>query len=161
MSRDFEEFDAEMMDLERELQRELGDLPGSDREEIQRQPHLAYIVLYTSDTEELADFYEGIFGFARRYESGSAIELVAGMLVLSIADEGQLIETVGLDVLPRPHESRSSLSIMVEDVDGCYEAALEMGAQSIRAPYETEWDMRSCWVRDPAGHLLEIGRVLR
>ena len=161
MSRDFEEFDAEMTELERELHKDLDDLPVSDREELQRQPHLAYLVLYTSDIEELADFYEGVFGFPRRYESGSAIELVAGMLVLGIADEGELLETVGLEGLPRPHESRSSHSVMVEDVEGCYEAALELGGQSIRAPYDTEWGMRSCWVRDPAGHLLEIGRAVR
>jgi uncharacterized protein len=161
MSRDFDELDAEMLDLERELHRELQDLPDSDREELQRQPHLAYIVLYTSDTEELADFYEGVFGFSRRYESSSAIELAAGMMVLAIADEGELLETVGLETLPRPHEGRSSHSVMVEDVDGCYAAAIELGAHSIRAPHDTEWGMRSCWVRDPAGHLLEIGRVMR
>lgn len=157
----FDDLDAEMHDLERELQRELEDLPGSDREDFQRQPHLAYVVLYSSDVEELADFYEGVFGFNRRYESGATIELLAGTMVLGITDEHELMETVGLDTLPRPHESRSSQTILVEDVDRCFEAAIALGARAIKEPYDTEWGMRSCWVRDPAGHLLEIGRHQR
>ena len=161
MNHDFDDLDAEMIDLERELQRELEEMPGSDREDAQRQPHVAYVVLYTSDTDELAEFYEGVFGFHRRYEGASSVELIAGTLVLAIADEGQLVDTVGLHDLPRPHEARSSHTVMVEDVDGCFEAAIAMGAREIRAPHDTEWGMRSCWVRDPAGHLLEIGRVLR
>ncbi len=46
--------DQEMIELERELERELADLPGSDREDMQRRPHLAYAVLYCEDPEDLA-----------------------------------------------------------------------------------------------------------
>lgn len=157
----FDDLDAEMIDLERELERELSDLPGSDREDMQRRPHLAYVVLYSSDVEELADFYEGVFGFDRRYETGTTVELLAGNLVLALTDETELLDTVGLENLPRPFEGRGSHTVLVEDVDRCYDAAIALGAHSIREPHDTEWGMRSCWVRDPSGHLLEIGRHLR
>ncbi len=158
---DFDEFDAEMLELERHLRQELEDRPGSDREDLQRRPHVGYLVLYTADVEDLAQFYEGVFGFQRAYESGSAIELHAGSLILTIADEGNLVDTAGLDHVPASAATRSSHSILVEDVEGCAEAAIALGAQMIREPYDTEWGMRSCWVRDPAGHLLEIGRFVR
>ena len=157
----FDELDAEMMDLERELEAELSDLPGSDREDAQRRPHMGYVVLYTSDVEDLASFYEGVFGFQRRYEGSSTVELLAGTLVLALTDEAEMMDTIGLDSMPRPHEARSSHTMLVEDVDGCFEAAVALGAQVIRSPHDTDWGMRSCWVRDPAGHLLEIGRHQR
>jgi catechol 2,3-dioxygenase-like lactoylglutathione lyase family enzyme len=158
---DFDDLDAEMLRLERELENELADMPGSDRESWQRAPHLAYMVLYTSDVEELAAFYTGVFGFGRRYEGGTTVELVAGAVTLALTDESHLLDVVGIDRLPRPFEGRASHTILVEDVDDCYRAAIEMGAQAIRAPHDTDWGMRSCWLRDPAGHLLEIGRFVR
>jgi catechol 2,3-dioxygenase-like lactoylglutathione lyase family enzyme len=153
--------DQEMIELERELERELADLPGSDREDMQRRPHLAYAVLYCEDPEDLSDFYVGVFGFDRRYESGTTVELQAGTVVLTIAEEGQLLETCGLDRMPAPFENRASLSFLVEDVDGCFEAATALGAQVVKEPHETDWGMRSCWLHDPAGHLIEIGRFER
>jgi len=157
----FDDLDAEMIDLERELQAELEDLPGSDREDAQRRPHVGYLVLYTSDVEDLADFYAGVFGFDRRYESGSTVELLGGSMILSITDEHEILDTIGVDTMPRPFEGRSSHTVLVEDVDRCFEAAVALGAQAIKEPYDTEWGMRSCWMRDPAGHLLEIGRHQR
>jgi catechol 2,3-dioxygenase-like lactoylglutathione lyase family enzyme len=158
---DLDHLDQEMVELERELERELADMPGSDREDAQRRPHIAYAILYCEDVEELSDFYCGVFGFERRYESGSTVELHAGTIVLTIADEGQLLDTCGLDRRPAPFEGRSSLSFLVEDVDGCCEAAEALGGHILREPYDTDWDMRSCWLRDPAGHVFEIGRYNR
>lgn len=159
--RDFDELDAEMVELERQLEQELADMPGSDREDAQRRPHMAYVVIYASEVEELAEFYEAVFGFDRRYESSQAIELQAGALILTVADESQLRETCGVDPLPRPEQSRSAFTILVEDVDRCVEAATAMGGRILREPHDTDWDMRSCWMRDPSGQLFEIGRFLR
>ena len=39
--------------------------------------------------------------------------------------------------------------------------ATALGAQVVKEPHETEWGMRSCWLHDPAGHLIEIGRFER
>ena len=41
---DPEHFDQEMAELERELEQELAELTGSDREDVQRRPHLAYAI---------------------------------------------------------------------------------------------------------------------
>lgn len=159
--RDDDHLDQEIVELERELERELADLPGSDREDMQRRPHLAYAVLYCEDIDDLSEFYCAVFGFDRRYESGSTVELQAGTVVLTLAEEGQLLETCGLDHMPAPFENRSSLSFLVEDVDGCCEAAAALGGRIVKEPHDTEWGMRSCWLHDPAGHLIEIGRFER
>lgn len=158
---DPDELDQQMLELERELEQELAELPGSDREDVQRRPHLAYAVLYCEDVEDLSEFYCAVFGFDRRYESSSTVELHAGSIILTIADTDQLIDTCGLDRVPAPYEGRSSLSFLVEDVDGCCEAAVAMGGRLEKAPYDTDWGMRSCWLSDPAGHLIEIGRHAR
>lgn len=152
--------DAEMLELERQLQSELADMPGSDLEAIQRQPHMAYVAIYATDIEELCDFYEGAFGFDRRYESPSAIELQAGALILTLAEEHQLLEVCGVDHLPRVEESRSTFTVLVEDVERCVEAAVALGGRVVKEPHDTEWGMRSCWLRDPSGQLFEIGRFL-
>lgn len=163
MNRDHEpdHLDQEMLELERELEQELADMPGSDREDAQRRPHLAYAVLYCEDIEDLSEFYCAVFGFDRRYESGSTVELHAGSIILTIAAEDQLLETCGLGRIPAPFEGRSSLSFLVEDVDGCCEAAVSLGARMEKEPHDTDWGMRSCWLSDPAGHLIEIGRFSR
>ena len=111
--------------------------------------------------EDLSEFYCGVFGFERRYESGATVELHAGSIILTITDEGQLTETCGLDRVPAPYEGRSSLSFLVEDVDGCCEAAVALGARMLKEPHDTDWGMRSCWLTDPAGHVMEIGRFAR
>ncbi|RKZ12135.1 hypothetical protein DRQ53_10525 [bacterium] len=157
-SKDNDFLDQEMAELERQLEQELSDLPGSDREDVQRQPHLAYAVLYCDDVEDLSEFYCAVFGFDRRYESGATVELLAGSVILTIADEGQLLSTCELDRVPTAGEGRASLSFLVEDVDGCSEAAVALGARLVKEPHDTEWGMRSCWLFDPAGHLIEIGR---
>lgn len=159
--RDPDHLDQEMLELERELEQELSELPGSDREDAQRRPHIAYAVLYCDDVEELSDFYCAVFGFDRTYESGSTVELQAGAIILTLASSDQMIETCGLDRVPRAGEGRASLSFLVEDVEGCFEAAVAMGARAERPPHDTDWGMRSCWLSDPEGHLLEIGRFAR
>jgi catechol 2,3-dioxygenase-like lactoylglutathione lyase family enzyme len=158
--KDFDNLDDEMLELERQLQQEMADMPGSDLEQVQRQPHLAYLTIYTSDIEELAEFYVAAFGFDRRYESPSAIELQAGTVILTLAEETQLLEVCGVDRLPHPEESRSAFSILVEDVERCVEAAVAMGGRVVKEPHDTDWGMRSCWLRDPSGQLFEIGRFL-
>ena len=154
-----EHLNDEMIRLERELEQELDDLPIGDRENLSRAPHMAYVTLYTSDVEELADFYTAVFGFDRRYEGTSSVELNAGQqLILGISEEGYLMEVAGLDHLPPSHNNRCSTTFQVEDVDRCSEAAMAMGATILKEPHDTDWGMRSCWLRDPAGHLIEIGR---
>jgi uncharacterized glyoxalase superfamily protein PhnB len=68
---------------------------------------------------------------------------------------------VGLTSVPAVHDERLSLSFLVEDVDLAFEAAVAMGGESVQLPHDTPWGMRSAYVRDPAGHLLEIGRWVR
>jgi lactoylglutathione lyase len=155
---DFDADDHERLDPE---QVELDDMPSSDREELQRSPHLAYVVLYCSDVEELSEFYEGTFGFERVYETGETVELRAGALTLTLTDERNLIDVVGLAAVPNPHDERVSLSFLVEDVQAVFEAAVELGAVAVREPHDTPWGMRSAYLRDPAGHLLEVGRWMR
>lgn len=152
--------DSERDPVDRELAdlSELEDLPDSDREELQRSPHLAYVVLYCHDVEELVEFYEGTFGFERTYESGETVELRAGALTLTVTDQQNMIDVVGLTSIPAVHDERLALSFLVEDVDLAFEAAVAMGGAPVQPPHDTAWGMRSAYVRDPAGHLLEIGR---
>jgi len=152
------DFDDE--DIDRQLA-ELEEMPSADREDLQRSPHLGYVILFTEDVEEVSEFYETLFQFQRNYETSNTVELQAGSTILSITDSSYLVDEVGLSNVPSPGPGRVGLTLLVEDVDATYEAALALGAESIRAPRDTEWGMRSAWVRDPAGHLIEIGRWVR
>ena len=154
------EFDPEDFDRAQEIA-DLDDMPSSDREELQRSPHLAYVVLFSRDVEELAEFYETLFQFPRNYQTGSTVEFQAGSVVLSLTDTHQMVDELGLSSVPTNPEGHSGVSFLVENVDEVYEAALALGAETVSAPRDTEWGMRSAWLRDPSGHLIELGRWIR
>ncbi|MBA3780247.1 MAG: VOC family protein [Nocardioides sp.] len=49
-----------------------------------------------------------------------------------------------------------SASIEVDDVDGCYQAALAAGVEIVYGLSDEEWGVRRFFFRDPAGNVVNV-----
>jgi uncharacterized glyoxalase superfamily protein PhnB len=49
------------------------------------------------------------------------------------------------------------LYLVVDDVDGLFETALEAGAKEVYPPEDTEWGTRRARLQDPDGHEWSLG----
>jgi catechol 2,3-dioxygenase-like lactoylglutathione lyase family enzyme len=65
--------------------------------------------------------------------------------------------TVTLKTPPDPNTASSFLNIRVADVHAIYEAWSAKGAEFLTPPIDRGSEIR-CYLRDPDGHLIEIGQ---
>ena len=49
-----------------------------------------------------------------------------------------------------------TMSVEVDDVDAAYEAAVDSGAEIVHALTDEPWGVRRFFVRDPAGHVVNV-----
>jgi uncharacterized glyoxalase superfamily protein PhnB len=103
------------------------------------------------DGEASLHFLTGVLGFAvvteQRGDDGTVVhaELRRGdALVMGGAGEAAPAAAPGL-------------YLVVDDVDGLYERALEAGAVAGYPPEDTEWGTRRARFRDPDGHEWSVG----
>ena len=68
--------------------------------------------------------------------------------------------TVTLETPPDPDRASSFLNIRVADIDAVYEQWSARGAEFLTPPKEHEAEIR-CYIRDPDGHLIEVGQTTR
>jgi catechol 2,3-dioxygenase-like lactoylglutathione lyase family enzyme len=66
--------------------------------------------------------------------------------------------TVTLKTPPDPNTASSFLNIRVADVHAIYEAWSAKGAEFLTPPIDRGSEIR-CYLRDPDGHLIEIGQA--
>jgi hypothetical protein len=68
--------------------------------------------------------------------------------------------TVVLEAPPDPDRTSSFLNIRVADIQSVYEEWSERGAEFLTPPKDHEFEIR-CYIRDPDGHLIEVGQSTR
>jgi catechol 2,3-dioxygenase-like lactoylglutathione lyase family enzyme len=68
--------------------------------------------------------------------------------------------TITLETPPDPDRVSSFLNIRVADIQAIYKQWSERGAEFLTAPMDRGPEIR-CYVRDPDGHLIEIGQTTR
>jgi len=61
---------------------------------------------------------------------------------------------------PDPHTASSFLNIRVADIHGVYTDWTAKGAEFLSAPIDRGAELR-CYLRDPDGHLIEVGQTNR
>jgi catechol 2,3-dioxygenase-like lactoylglutathione lyase family enzyme len=66
--------------------------------------------------------------------------------------------TVTLETPPDPDRVSSFLNIRVADINAVYEEWSARGAEFLTPPKEHESEIR-CYIRDPDGHLIEVGQT--
>lgn len=112
--------------------------------------------LYVDDPERSATFYESLFGFARL--------VVSDRLIALTVREGQILllfrKRASLDLNPGAHDGDGQLhlafSIAAEDVAMWRE---RLHTHDVAIVDDRVWERggHSLYVRDPDGHLIELG----
>lgn len=64
-----------------------------------------------------------------------------------------------LETPPDPNRTSSFLNIRVADIQAVYEEWVSRGAEFLTPPVEHAWGEIRCYMRDPDGHLIEVGQA--
>lgn len=123
--------------------------------------HFAYTILYVPDVPSALDHYEAAFGLVRRFlhESGTYGEMETGATRLAFAalDLAEMNFPGGvLAPAPADRPPPCEIAFATEDVAGAYHRALAAGAAPVAEPVVKPWGQTVAYVRDPAGHLVEL-----
>ena len=120
-----------------------------------------YTIHYVPNVSESLAFYEGAFGFTRRFvhESGDYGELNTGETTLAFA-----ALALGHAHFPQgfvaAHASDKPLGVEVglvtPDVPAAHARALAAGARELCAPQTMPWGQTVSWLRCPDGSLVEL-----
>jgi len=93
-----------------------------------------------ADIGEAADWLCRAFGFKKR------LQIANHRIQLSFGDSS-IVAIEGNDYTPS-----FSVMVHVDNVDGLYERARSMGAETINPPADYPFGERQCTVKDPGGH---------
>lgn len=119
--------------------------------------------IYSNDLPAAMRFYAELgLEESFRYPSNGDIqhvELGAGHFILGIATVAAARDEHGLN--PRPGGGGIEIVLWVDDTDGLYTRALELGAESISAPREFLEHLRVAWVKDLDGNPLQLAQDTR
>jgi PhnB protein len=96
------------------------------------------------DARALVAFVSQVFGAVGKYQEGAPAIVELGDSKLMISEAG-----------PRG-PSPAFLYVYVADADATYRRALEQGARSVEAPFDTPYGDRRCMVEDRWGNAWQI-----
>ena len=124
---------------------------------------LGYVILYVNDVAASLSFYEQAFGLSRRFfndDNGKAYgELETGAACLAFASLDLAREHLKQDIVaasPDKPPLGVEIALVTTDVAGLYTRAVKAGATSVSEPATKPWGQTVAYVRDNAGHLVEI-----
>jgi catechol 2,3-dioxygenase-like lactoylglutathione lyase family enzyme len=114
----------------------------------------------SDDVERSRRFYTEVLG-GRAVTTGepSYVALANGWIIINRGG-GPTDDkpTVTLEVPPDPDRTSSFLNIRVADIDAVYSEWSARGAEFLTPPKQHATEIR-CYVRDPDGHLIEVGQT--
>jgi uncharacterized glyoxalase superfamily protein PhnB len=124
---------------------------------------LGYVILYVKDVAAALAFYEEAFGLARRFfhdDNGKAYgELETGATRLAFASLElarmhlkQEVVAASPDKVPLGVE----IALVTTDVPALFTRAVNAGAIVVSEPAAKPWGQTVAYLRDKAGHLVEI-----
>jgi len=126
-------------------------------------PSLGYVILYVPDVAASLAFYEKAFGLARRFfhdENGKAYgELETGATRLAFASVALAKEHLNQEVIaaaPTKAPLGVEIALTTADVPVLFQRAVSAGAKALSEPATKPWGQTVAWVRDNAGHLVEL-----
>jgi len=118
--------------------------------------------IVSDDVERSCRFYVDVLGGERVLEGEpSIVALANGWIIINLG--GGPTEdkpTVVLETPPDPDRVSSFLNIRVADIQAVYEEWSARGAEFLTPPQDRGAELR-CYIRDPDGHLIEVGQTTR
>jgi catechol 2,3-dioxygenase-like lactoylglutathione lyase family enzyme len=121
---------------------------------------LTYLVV-SADVEASRHFYADVLGGETVLDAGDfAIVALANGWVTITAGGEPTPDKPTVTLLPPvdPNHASSFLNIRVADIDSAYDQWRGRGASFLTPPIDRGSEIR-CYMRDPDGHLIEVGQV--
>jgi catechol 2,3-dioxygenase-like lactoylglutathione lyase family enzyme len=116
--------------------------------------------IVSEDVERSTRFYREVLGGEAVMEGEpSMVALANGWIIINVG--GGPTEdkpTVTLETPADPNRTSSFLNIRVADIEAVYADWSERGAEFLTPPQDRQEEIR-CYVRDPDGHLIEVGQT--
>ena len=119
--------------------------------------------IVSDDVERSRRFYTEVLGGRLVFASGGLryVALANTFVIINVGG-GPTDDkpTVTLETPPDPDRVSSFLNIRVADINGVYEQWRARGADFLTPPTDRGQELR-CYMRDPDGHLIEVGQTTR
>jgi catechol 2,3-dioxygenase-like lactoylglutathione lyase family enzyme len=118
--------------------------------------------IVAEDIERSRRFYTDVLGgetVRSRPGEPAFVALANGWIIINVGG-GPTDDkpTVILETPPDPDRTSSFLNIRVADIQAVYEEWTARGAEFLTEPKDHGAEIR-CYVRDPDGHLIEVGQT--
>ena len=116
--------------------------------------------IVAEDVERSRRFYTEVLGGETvRAGEPSFVALANSWIIINVGG-GPTDDkpTVTLETPPDPERASSFLNIRVADIEAVYAEWRARGAEFLTPPKEHESEIR-CYIRDPDGHLIEVGQT--
>ncbi len=117
--------------------------------------------IVSKDVERARRFYVEVLGGEAVLEGElSIVALANGWITISVGG-GPTDDKPSVTLEPPPDPDRASgfLNVRVADIDAIYEQWSARGAQFLTPPIDRGNEIR-CYLRDPDGHLIEVGQLV-
>jgi catechol 2,3-dioxygenase-like lactoylglutathione lyase family enzyme len=116
--------------------------------------------IVSADVPRSAAFYADVLGGEIVMEGEPTIVALANSWVTINIGGGPTDDKpeVILETPPDPNRVSAFLNIRVADIQRCYEEWSAKGAEFLTEPKQHEREIR-CYMRDPDGHLIEVGQT--
>jgi lactoylglutathione lyase len=118
--------------------------------------------LVVADQDRSRDFYATVFGATTvRERDPVMMQLANSWLILNVGG-GPTDDkpTVTLTTPPDPDQASAFMNIRVADIQAVYRDWSSRGANFLTEPKDHPGEYR-CYIRDPDGHLIEVGQSKR
>jgi catechol 2,3-dioxygenase-like lactoylglutathione lyase family enzyme len=118
--------------------------------------------IVSDDVARSTAFYSDVLGGeVVRTGEPSIVQLANSWIIINVGG-GPTVDKpeVILETPPDPTRSSSFLNIRVADIHQVYEDWRSRGADFITPPQDMASEVR-CYIRDPDGHLIEVGQSTR
>jgi catechol 2,3-dioxygenase-like lactoylglutathione lyase family enzyme len=117
--------------------------------------------IVSDDVDRSQRFYTDVLGGRLVYSHNDLryVELANTFIIINIGG-GPTDDkpTVVLETPPDPDRASAFLNIRVKDIASVYAEWSARGAQFLTPPKQHEFEIR-CYIRDPDGHLIEVGQT--
>jgi catechol 2,3-dioxygenase-like lactoylglutathione lyase family enzyme len=122
---------------------------------------LTYFIV-SSDVERSRRFYTDVLGGEAVLEGQLSIVALANGWVTISGGGGPTEDkpTVTLEPPSDPTRASSFLNVRVADIGAVYKEWSARGAEFLTPPIDRGAEIR-CYMRDPDGHLIEVGQLVR
>ena len=117
--------------------------------------------IVSDDVERSRRFYTEVLGGRVAFTNGDLTYVALANTFIIINVGGGPTDdkpTVILEPPPDPDRVSSFLNIRVKDIAAVYAEWSARGAQFLTPPKQHQYEIR-CYIRDPDGHLIEVGQT--